>query len=99
MFVVQDERISKSEAARRLGRSPAMVTKYIRCGLPAGADGKLSWPQVQWWVMRYVCTEASGNYRTRALGNPLVNAGPAPVSNTSSLAHRSLQRRDEPIKA
>lgn len=64
----ESEVISKSEAARRWGVSPAMVTRYIadpKYKMPTLPDGRLDWQVVSAWREAKIIPQLSGSYYAR----------------------------------
>jgi hypothetical protein len=72
------EVISKSEAARRWGVSPASVAKYIKRGMPVRSDRKLNWSAVDAWRRDSNTPEHSGSFHARHRRNP-ATVPPMPV--------------------
>ncbi len=50
---MNNEVISKAEAARRWGVSKAAITKYVHKGMPVLSDGKLDWAVASKWRKMY----------------------------------------------
>ena len=59
------DEISKSEACRRWGISPSMISKYVAKGMPVLPSGKLSWAAVDAWRADWIIPERSGSYWAR----------------------------------
>ena len=60
-----EDSISKAGLARRTGRTPAAVTKWVRRGLPVRADGTISWAVARVWIKENVNAARSGSYGFR----------------------------------
>jgi len=60
-----EDSISKAGLARRTGRTPAAVTKWVRRGLPVRADGTISWSAARVWIKENVNAARSGSYGFR----------------------------------
>ena len=57
------EWISRGECARRLGVSPMAATKFCRAGMPFRiSDGKVCWPDAQYWSDSYRCPWSSPSW-------------------------------------
>jgi hypothetical protein len=60
-----EDSINKVTLARRTGRTPAAVTKWVRRGLPVRADGTISWAVARVWIKENVNAARSGSYAFR----------------------------------
>ena len=60
-----EDSINKVTLARRTGRTPAAVTKWVRRGLPVRADGTISWAVARVWIKENVNAARSGSYGFR----------------------------------
>jgi hypothetical protein len=60
------EWITRAEAGRRLGVTAMAVTKFCRSGMPhRHSDGRVCWPDAQYWSDWYRCPESSGTWHQR----------------------------------
>src|SRR5947209_4064054 len=59
------ECIWRAAAARRLGVTAMMVTKYVRLGMPTREDKRVPWPEAREWREQYVNPERSGSWKFR----------------------------------
>ncbi len=75
-MVNESKVVSKAEAARRWSVSAPVLTKYIRKGMPARADGKLDWERVAAWRVNTISPEKSGSWKARQRATPV----PVPVA-------------------
>jgi hypothetical protein len=60
-----EDSINKVTLARRTGRTPAAITKWVRRGLPVRADGTISWAVARVWIKENVNAARSGSYGFR----------------------------------
>jgi hypothetical protein len=59
------ELITRTEFGKRIGVSGAMVSKYVRAGLPTRPDKRVEWPAGKEWHQKFVAPMKSGNHRFR----------------------------------
>lgn len=59
------ESITRTEFGKRIGVSGAMVSKYVKAGLPTRTDKRIEWPAGQEWHAKFVAPTKSGNHRFR----------------------------------
>lgn len=93
-MVKRSDIVSKSEAARRLGRSPATISKYLAKGMPCLSTGQLDWQAVQRWVRKNVVSERGGSFQRDELrrnGSARRNGSDRTARDDASLA--ALMRR------
>lgn len=57
--------ISKTEAAKRFGVAPSMVTKYISRGMPVTSTGTINWAAAQRWRKQFISPMRSGSFNAR----------------------------------
>ena len=94
---MEEERISKAEAARRFEISKTMISKYLSRGMPMTEDGKIPWLAAQQWRAESIVPELSGSWSHRHSKKVIEQAAStwARSQDTVSTHERPLAVTDE----